>query len=648
MSQRRHFAYVAAGVVAAIALVAGLRIWWRMEIPVPGAAPPVETAEPETAAPTVEIAPPAGETPSPRVESAPRAETSPALAISGCVRDTFGNPIPGAVVACAGEDGMESRSDREGRYRIEVLPSRIFAVTATHPAYFPEQKAPVPAGTEHADFALPLRARLEIQVVRSDTQGPLVCYFINFRHTTEVRHSTARGDGRGGGFGAKVEDPAGKAAIPDLEPVAGVLRIWQEGYVEQEIAVSAEELANTPHNVAIALEPSLDGLEGIVVDTRGQPIPGAYILENRMSWAGDVPQKAETYTGPDGRFRIGPTREPKQDIIAWHPEYAPGYATIYPGTPPHQLLRIVLQGMAAVRGRVTLDGEPLEKCQVVAFYKGERALDENGKHTDADGTYELTGLPPGLAQVQARVDASAWGGSGVDIARTAELVAGEVTLVDFELQRPTGMLEGRIVMASGAVEDAGVRLELETEQGSVRYEASVEDAEDGDGGVAFYRIENVLAGKGILYVAAGDESELFFRITRHEVTMPPGGHVVRDITLSANCGVTGRVTNRESCDIVGVVVLEGESSLTAYDVVSGFMEEEDLESVPIAALTIVSGGIFGSGKENPTGEYAVQTLDPGRHTVLAIGIEKDTFTSDRAFVTLRTGETETVDLALRE
>jgi len=141
MSQRRHFAYVAAGVVAAIALVAGLRIWWRMEIPVPGAAPPVETAEPETAAPTVEIAPPAGETPSPRVESAPRAETSPALAISGCVRDTFGNPIPGAVVACAGEDGMESRSDREGRYRIEVLPSRIFA-DRDAPRLFPRTEGP--------------------------------------------------------------------------------------------------------------------------------------------------------------------------------------------------------------------------------------------------------------------------------------------------------------------------------------------------------------------------------------------------------------------------------------------------------------------------------------------------------------------------
>jgi len=77
-------------------------------------------------------------------------------------------------------------------------------------------------------------------------------------------------------------------------------------------------------------------------------------------------------------------------------------------------------------------------------------------------------------------------------------------------------------------------------------------------------------------------------------------------------------------------------------------EADALDTIPVAAFTLVSGGIFGSGKENPTGEYALPPLDPGRYTVLAIGLEKDTFASDRAFVTLRDGQTETVNLTLRK
>jgi hypothetical protein len=74
----------------------------------------------------------------PPERSAPK--NAAGLSISGFVRNTFGNPVRGAVVACAGEDGKEARSGRDGRYRIENLPERIFALTATHPAYFREQK----------------------------------------------------------------------------------------------------------------------------------------------------------------------------------------------------------------------------------------------------------------------------------------------------------------------------------------------------------------------------------------------------------------------------------------------------------------------------------------------------------------------------
>jgi len=151
----------------------------------------------------------------------------------------------------------------------------------------------------------------------------------------------------------------------------------------------------------------------------------------------------------------------------------------------------------------------------------------------------------------------------------------------------------------------------------------------------------------MLTVMAESESELFFRLAHQKVAIPPGANVVRDITISAPCGVAGNVVSRKDFDIVGLLVFEGESSMTGYDIVMGVATDER-ELAGMAALTVVSGGIFGSGKENPAGEYAVQALEPGRYTVVAIGLTNERVSSDRAFVTLRDGETQTVNLELRE
>ncbi len=271
MTQRRHFMNVAAAVIVAIAVIVTLRIWWQVESPVPRATQPVQAGgtgmplspddspKPRDDAPP----PPAGMPPE---RSAP--DNAAGLSISGCVRDTFGNPVRGAVVA------------------------------------FSEQNPLVLAGTDSADFALSIRASLEVEAVRSDTREPLPCYFVNFRHTADAPRSAAGTAGKGG-FGARAQDPAGKIAISLLEAVPGVLRVWQEGYDEQTIAISARELANTPHRVLVALEPSRDGLEGVVVNTGGEPVAGAYVLKGRARQSGDTNRPRRPLSSRSGRGPMG-------------------------------------------------------------------------------------------------------------------------------------------------------------------------------------------------------------------------------------------------------------------------------------------------------------------------------------------------------
>ena len=118
MTQRRQFMKVAVAVIAAIAVIMALRVWWQVESPVPRAVQPVHaggTGAPdsptETPAPRDDTLPPPAEMPPER--SAP--DNAADLSIAGFVRDTFGNPVRGAVVACAGENGKEARSGWDGR-----------------------------------------------------------------------------------------------------------------------------------------------------------------------------------------------------------------------------------------------------------------------------------------------------------------------------------------------------------------------------------------------------------------------------------------------------------------------------------------------------------------------------------------------------
>ena len=83
----------------------------------------------------------------------------------------------------------------------------------------------------------------------------------------------------------------------------------------------------------------------------------------------------------------------------------------------------VAQTSGTVRGKVTLQatGDPLGRASVLVSQLGRKA------ETAADGSYEITGVPPGSYEIMAHMHPLS------DARRTVEVSEGGVTIVDFAL-----------------------------------------------------------------------------------------------------------------------------------------------------------------------------------------------------------------------
>ncbi|MFY0572370.1 carboxypeptidase regulatory-like domain-containing protein [Archangium lansingense] len=337
-------------------------------------------------------------------------ELLPMVEVTGVVRDEAGRPIERAVVDLRVKEGEDFLSvsggwtDAEGRYLLgPVRPGTLrldvslggLGSSKSHEAVFP-------AGTSTVDFVLQLEdSEIEEEAEPEDTGGPLptVVGEVVDELGVPVPGATVllgREDSKwwGDPFDAVLTDTSGHFSLE--APTEGRYRVMA-ALIQDDVSHTVSrvvELGSEGARVQLRFEQG-QVLSGVVVDTRGKPLEGAWVEVHSVLGGEPSRRPAGVQTGLDGRFTFQSVSGGQLELGVTRPGYGPSCAEREDGRstllvkPGDRELRAVLVRKAFVRGRlVQKDGSP-----ITAFVlSGAGRHDEEGRFSmpiRCSGTLEL-------------------------------------------------------------------------------------------------------------------------------------------------------------------------------------------------------------------------------------------------------------------
>jgi RNA polymerase sigma-70 factor (ECF subfamily) len=321
-------------------------------------------------------------------------------------------------------------------------------------------------------------------------------------------------------------------------------------------------------------------VRGRVVDTEQHAVGGARIW---LSDYGNDTEGSEVATADaDGRFVLRDVEE-GHGLAARASGHAPSEGYRINGKPGNEVeITISMPGAGgAVRGLVRDPrGEPVARARVLVGREGSNSrVDDRGRvlfgapcvftWTDANGKFEVDGLPLARADVAVRAPGFAmWsGGALIEAGRAAELA------IDLG---PAAAIEGTVRDSSGAPA-AGVFV------GIGRYGdfASSQTHTASDGA---FRFDSLSAGEH--EVRAGDEKR---GNAATRIVVETGGTARWDALLSNGGSVAGRVLDEEGKPLAGMLVgaiEHGRTGLHLRSATSGADGSFELDNWPAAADAI--------------------------------------------------------------
>jgi len=246
-----------------------------------------------------------------------------------------------------------------------------------------------------------------------------------------VRAAVLRGAGAVPVGAILVETLMKKAAVWLAVPVLALGTWWLVGHRDPAPRAATESrgelagaatMAPAPERPAVAagvqpaaasVDPWSPRLRGLVVDTRGEPVPGARVsgyaadIERIVSREEPGSALASARTDASGRFDLPLVAAgPPSVLCAEAVGFGPGLAA---GVRPEDEVTIRLDPEAAIAGRVSdLDGRPLPGARVRALAVIDEHWWEREAVAGAQGDYRLDGLPA-TSVVRLRLSARAAG-----------------------------------------------------------------------------------------------------------------------------------------------------------------------------------------------------------------------------------------------
>jgi hypothetical protein len=240
---------------------------------------------------------------------------------------------------------------------------------------------------------------------------------------------------------------------PDYSPGRAQVTLAVQGSRRLEVSLSPKSGVAADQLVA-----------GRVVDAADAPITEAAVFVVRRGREGDDPEgrfRPEAKTDADGHFLVDGLTAGVYDLSATHPRYAP--ATVRGVESGNRAVTIKLSSGGRIRGKVRERGS---REPVVAFTVSvQRVRGSLGRapltamaFMDAQGNYELSGLPPG--KLAAIVAGYGYAPSSEALFTVSE--GWEEKTIDFELDRG-GELVGTVVDRKLGTPLAGAQVSIEGE-----------------------------------------------------------------------------------------------------------------------------------------------------------------------------------------
>lgn len=262
------------------------------------------------------------------------------VAIGGFVRDTLGQPIPGAqIFGISLGEGVRPQivtSGPDGRFRVDGLAAQKPMLLNLGAAGFATQQKNVTPPVEDLVVVLKTAGTVRGRVEDGDTKRPLTDF--------TIARTGPRGGG-GGGFALQIangqggekafQSDDGSFELPDVPAGKWTMRASAAGYRNGETSGVDVGEGETKEGVVISLRRG-GSLSGRVLNTQGTPVPNASV-----SWqsagstggaaagafarmAGGAASNTATTTDADGQFHFDGLPEGKITVIADHPDYLEG------------------------------------------------------------------------------------------------------------------------------------------------------------------------------------------------------------------------------------------------------------------------------------------------------------------------------------